>query len=45
VHVPEGVTVESNPEVSMPSEEVETEAREVSEEPTHPDNQDKPQMH
>jgi len=45
MHVPGGVTVESNPEDSVPLEEVETEAWDVPEEPTHPDKQGKPWMH
>jgi len=41
----EGVTVEPNPEVGVPFEEVATETWEVSEEPTQLCKQGKPQMH
>jgi len=43
--VTEGVTVEPNPEVGVPFEDVGTETREVSEEPTLLCNQGKPWMH
>jgi len=45
VHVTEGVTVEPNPKVGVPPEEVGTETWEVSEEPTQLCNQGKPHMH
>jgi len=45
VHATEGATVEPNPEVGVPFEEVGTETWEVSKEPTQLCNQDKPRMH
>jgi len=45
VHVTEGATVEPNPEVGVPFEEVGSETWEVSEERTQLRNQGKPRMH
>jgi len=45
VHATEGATVEPNPEVGVPFEEVGTETWEVSEEPTQLCNQGKSRMH
>ncbi|KAG0514212.1 hypothetical protein BDA96_10G171100 [Sorghum bicolor] len=45
VHVTEGATVEPNPEVGAPFEEVVTETWEVSEGPSQLCNQGKPRMH
>ena len=45
VHVTEGATVETNPEVGVLFEEVGSETWEVFEEPTQLYNQGKPRMH
>ena len=45
VHVTEGATVEPNPEVGAPFEEVGSEAWEVSKGPSQLYNQGKPRMH
>jgi len=45
VHVTEGATVEPNPEVGAPFEEVGSETSEVSEGPSQLCNQGKPRMH
>jgi len=45
VHGPEGVTVEPNPKIGVPFEEVGSETWEVSEEPTQLNIQGKPRMH
>ena len=45
VHVTKGATVEPNPEVGVPFEEIGSETWEVSEEPTKLCNQGKPRMH
>ena len=44
MHVTEGATIEPNPEVGAPFEEVESEAWEVSEEPSQLCNHGKPRM-